>query len=238
MSLMSTCCCSGPKPPDWPACCDCIASSYSIALDLSWTQDTYDATGNKASADCDFSYSGKTVIASPCASSATRASTRFDPSNSIGSITNANISFALTPIDPGFNCVNRSVSSATLDSPAASNVACGQADFAPASSLVCLHYTKSDGSTAYRWYHQSCFRTQVFDPVAFCYYFGGNINARSPEQSTCHVPPSSGWEIIGGFSPSGLTSSRIEHCDGNLPCETQSPLHPTASNLSFSLTIT
>jgi hypothetical protein len=236
-ALISLCCCDEPDP-DPPICCDCIASSYSIALSLSWSQDTYDASGNKGSAACAFSYSGKTVIAGNCGSTQTYSKVSFDPSNSIGSITNANISFALTAIDPGFNCSSHSVSNATLNSPMGTTAfLCGQTDFAPAGSLVCYHYTKADGSRAYRWYHQSCFRTQPLDPIAFCYEFVGNINARSPEQSTCHTPPSSGWEIIGGSSPSGLTSSRIEYCSGG-PCETMSPLHSTASTPSFSLTIT
>ena len=235
MPLTSSCCCGDDPPRPDLECCDCVASSYSIALDMSWTSNTFDPA-NYGTVDASLSYSGFVVVADPtCYIYAPNgnATKRYNPSSSTGSITGANVSLAYTPIDPGFSCVSQSLSGATLNDPAGqAGSGCPGSNPNPHSfgALTCWHYYKPDGSSAFRWYHQTCFQSQDLcsDPF-FGGKFGGLVNAYSAEQTSCHSPPSSGW-----FVQYGMITYQ---CD--IPgCDITNYTSLSSSNQSFSLTIT
>ena len=234
-ALISACCCGDePDPPDL-SCCDCLASSYSIAMDISWTSICTDSTNSRfGTVDGALSYSGMVVTAEPCTIQYRNSAVRFWPSSTTGSITGANISLSYTPIDLGFDCVDQSLSNATLNAPSSPGGGlCGGSNPSPheVGPLVCWHYYKSDGSAAYRWYHQTCVQSQdaCSDPF-FGKTWAGFVNAYSPEQSTCHEPPSAGWTVQTG---------QILYKCGVAFCAVDNYTSTTGvTNRSFSLTIT
>jgi len=229
------CCCSD-KPGDL-SCCDCLNSSYSIACSISWTSATTDGSGF-GDVDASLSYSGFVVTEQACTTAFNgNSNVLFRATNPTGAITGADVSLDFTntsvPPEPSLTCTDVSVSGATLDAVPPYFGSCRSSNPSPerVGPLVCWHYYKADGTSAYRWYHQSCFSTQALcaDPFRGPKLWG-LVNAFSPEQSSCHAPPSSGWTV--------QTGSITSYCQTQNFCRPQNFTASNATNKSFSLTIT
>ena len=232
MSLQRSCCCAGPDP-DPLICCTCPASSYSIALDIGWTSVCYDPSGNFGTVGASFSYSGWTVVAGTCIVRTTTPPGQhnllpFDPTSSSGQITNASVSLGFSN---AVTCSNQSTTGESLITTNILDCQSGSVGFAAASALECHHYRKSDDSVVYRWFHKTTFQTATFCPFGGPREFMGCVSAMSPEQATCHAPPSSGWTDV---------QSRIHYCyDTSLGlCAPGRYSAASSTNKTFSLTIT
>ena len=234
MPLTSSCCCGDGPDPDPLSCCDCLASSYSMALDMGWTTDTDDTSGNVGSVDVEFSYSGHVVTALPCTSRGTDPPGQHKIStfeNSSGLITGANVSlsFSGSPL----TCVDRSVSGETLNSPNQYQLGFLCGNLFNSGFLACHHYRKDDDSVVYQWWHTMSFDTQTLCAGGLTTFFKGCVIAKATEQATCHEPPSSGWTVLEG---------KIYYClDINGQNDRCSPgKYQTASttNKTFTMTIT
>lgn len=231
MSLQRACCCAGPDP-DPLICCTCPASSYSIALDIGWTSVCFDPSGNFGTVDVAFSYSGWTVVAGTCYEFSTVPPGQHNalPYTASGPITNASVSLGFSS---AVTCASQSISGATLNSPPIGYLpfACSTGPTGWGSSnLGCHHYRKADGTVVYRWFHLMNFETVTLCPGGIRKFIGC-VSAMSPEQATCHAPPSSGWTDI---------ASRIHYCfDTSVGlCAPSQYSASTNTNKTFSLTIT
>jgi hypothetical protein len=206
MSAILTDCCCDPPDPDPLSCCDCLNSSYSLSSEISWTSTCFDSSGGFGTVDVLMSYSGFVVTAGPCETVVTDppGQNKYVPySSTSDTLTGADISLDFSPTPPdALTCVDRSVTGATLDtSPDSTAISffC-----ATPYNLQCEHFRKADDSVVFRWRHGLKFATTSTCSGGLTTQFKGCIIATSPEQTTCHAPPSTGWAV---------DSARIYYCN-------------------------
>ena len=229
-AILTTCCCD--PDPDPLTCCDCLASSYSIALDMAWTTSADDTSGNFGTVDVAFTYSGWVVTAQECETLVTDPPGQYKISpfnSSSGLITGADVSlsFSGSPL----TCVDRSISGATLDSPGITLGFSCLSDYNDA--LGCHHFRKADNSVVYQWFHAMNFTSQTTCASGFSTAFKGCIIAEATEQASCHAPPSTGWTV---------TKGNIYYCldinGANDRCFALDYAAATTTSKTFSMTVT
>ena len=239
-NLRAECCCD-----DSPVCCDCsLATAYSVAASFSWTAETLDSTSsNVIDASSSVSFSGLT-----CTEPTTPCSTGSHITSSFAVRTyspSASMSAASLAIDFDGNCTDEA---ATNVAGATSGSGLSAAALVEA-GLACYHEIDSSASLDVHFWVLNL----GFDSTSTC--SGGDnewifrLLAYSTPQSSCHAPPSSGWNVLAPGSgttaaDSNLIASitdgaRLRTCNtGPITCRTFSPRNNSATNQSLTVTIT
>lgn len=238
-NLLAECCCD-----DSPVCCDCsLATAYSVAASFSWTAETLDSTSsNIIDASSSVSFSGLT-----CTEPATPCSTGSHITSSFAVRTyspSASMTTASLAIDFDGNCTDEAatnVAGATFGSghSAAALVRTG---------LACYHEIDSSASlNIHFWVLNLGFAsTSTCSDGDSEWFF--SLLAYSTPQSSCHAPPSSGWNLLAPGSGTTAADSNLiasisrgatlRTCNtGPITCRTFSPRNSTASNQSLTVTV-
>ena len=191
-ALLSVCCCGDPDP----VCCDCsLATSYAVAASAGWTIDSFDGLG------------GTLQTMTVAASIPSTTMTLYSPECAFGitgSVTNVTGNYAAKRYAPPATgtAVLVATSSGTCSSVSAFNEAGsysgGYIGTIKGIGLTCFHEITADGSfnahfwaMGLRWYSTATCATGFPPPPEFDWRF----LAYSTPQSSCHSPPSSGWNF-------------------------------------------
>jgi hypothetical protein len=239
-NLLAECCCD-----DSPVCCDCsLATAYSVAASFSWTAETLDSTSsNVIDASSSVSFSGLT-----CTEPTTPCSTGSHITSSFAVRTyspSASMTTASLAIDFDGNCTDESGTNVA----GATSVSGLSAAALTRAGLACYHEIDASSSLDIHFWVLNL----GFDSTATCSdsqnEWEFTLLVYSTPQSSCHAPPSSGWNLLAPGSgttaaDSNLIASisngaQLRTCNtGPITCRTFSPRNSSATNQSLTVTVT
>ena len=195
-ALLSVCCCD-----DTATCCSCsLASSYSVAVSLSYDSETFGNTGSPqtyVNVESAYSFTGLAVTedSTPCSIGSypnfpapvegTWAQYQFSLPSTL------TMSAVASVIDSSF-CPN------TLETNLAGTVSGVSSTVGMRPGLVCVHEINTSKSLdiffwnlSVQWNSDDLCSSGTFPGPEYSTY----LMAYSTPQSTCHAPPSTGWSF-------------------------------------------